>query len=372
MTTILHSIDTGGPGGAETVFATLAANPRGNTRHIAVAKPGNWVEATLKERNVESHFINTKGSFNTDYLRYLIRLIREHNVDLIQSHLYGSNLYCSIAGRITRTPVVAAFHGARDLAAPGFANGLKRMLVQRGASALIAVSNTLRGELLEAGFRDDPKLSVVYNGIDIARFSEAAPSGIRSTLGIAEHAPLIGALGNIRKPKGYENLVRAFAIVRESIPEVQLIIAGEGGGSLLDELKKEISTLSLNDCVHLPGFLDDPPGLLASLDVYCSSSHSEGFSLTCVEAMAARIPVVATRSGGPEEILRDRETGLLVPTRDPESLAAALINTLRDRDEAQARVTRAYERAETQFSVDSMVNGYHAVQNQLLQRRARP
>ncbi|MEO1543352.1 MAG: glycosyltransferase [Pseudomonadota bacterium] len=372
MTTILHSIDTGGPGGAETVFATLAANPRETTRHIAVAKPGNWVEATLRERNVESYFVDTKGSFNTDYLRYLIRLIRKHSVDLIQSHLYGSNLYCSIAGRITGTPVVAAFHGARDLAAPGFANGLKRVLVQRGACALVAVSHTLRGELLEAGFRDDPRLSVVYNGVDIERFAAAAPSDLRSRLRIDVHAPLIGALGNIRKPKGYENLVRAVAIVRESVPDVQLIIAGEGGGSLLSELKQEISALSLDDCVHLAGFLDDPPGLLATLDVYCSSSHSEGFSLTCVEAMAARVPVVATRSGGPEEILSDEETGLLVPTGDPAALANALIATLKDQDAAQARVTRAYDRAETQFSVDSMVSGYHAIHQNLLSRRTQP
>lgn len=368
MTTILHSIDTGGPGGAETIFTTLASQQTPGVRHVALAKPGDWVERTLRELDVECHFVGTKGSFNTDYLKKIRELIREYRVDIVQSHLYGSNLYCAIAGRLSGTPVVATFHGARDLAAPGFANRLKRTLVQRGASALIAVSHRLRDELLDAGFADESKLSVVHNGIDIQRFSATEKGIARAQYGIAPDAPLIGAIGNVRQPKGYEVLVEAFSTVHAALPNARLIIVGEGSGSLLADLQSQIEASHLQQAIHLAGFVPNPESILADLDVYCSSSHSEGFSLTCVEAMAAGAPVVATRSGGPEEILTDRETGLLVPTGDPDALATALLETLQNPQAAEQRAHRAFQRAESHFSVNSMVRGYYAVHEKLLGR----
>ena len=365
MSTILHSIDTGGPGGAETVFTTLAASPAPGDRHVALAKPGGWVEETLTRLGVESHFAKTQGSFNRDYLGKIVSLIRAHDVDLIQSHLYGSNLYCAIAGRLTGVPVVAAFHGAHDLSAPGLANGVKRRMVAGGAHALVAVSNTLRQELIAAGFRDSPKLGVVHNGVDIERFASASAGRFRAAHGIPADAPLIGALGNIRRPKAYPLLVAAMANVRDTVPEAHLVIAGQGDGALLDELHHAIEHHQLGDAVHLPGFLSDTPAMLADLDVYCSSSLTEGFSLTCVEAMAAGIPVVATRSGGPEEILSHEETGLLVPVGDAEALADALISTLTDTDSAARRIARARERAQNAFSTRAMVAGYQAIYRRL-------
>ncbi|MEL7310245.1 MAG: glycosyltransferase [Pseudomonadota bacterium] len=371
MTTILHSIDTGGPGGAETIFTTLAASPAPGVRHIALAKPGNWVEQTLRRLGVESYFVDTRGSLNTEYFNTIRTLIRKHDVDLVQSHLYGSNLYCAVAGKLAGIPVVSAFHGARDLAAPGWANGLKRSIVQSSSAALVAVSRTLRSELVTAGFADSNKLSVVYNGIDTQRFANAARGHFRSTLGVTNDTPLIGAVGNIRSPKGYEILVAALALVRQRIPDAELIIAGQGDGDLMAGLQRQIHELSLGDVVHLPGFVDDPPALLADLDAYCSSSHSEGFSLTCVEAMAAGAPVVATRSGGPEEILEHERTGLLVPTADPPSLADALIRTLVDSNRARERAERARAHVEAHFSVQAMLDGYHELNNKLLKNVTR-
>ncbi|MEM7612870.1 MAG: glycosyltransferase [Pseudomonadota bacterium] len=366
MRTILHSIDTGGPGGAETVFKTLAGTARDGVRNIALAKPGGWVEQALADAGIESYFCNPQGSFNRTYLRSIIDLIRKHRVSLVQSHLFGSNLYCALAGRLCGVPVVSAFHGAQDLSSPGLASGIKRQLVQRGAHAIIAVSKTLRDELLAAGFRDSEKLQVIYNGIDVARFRNATASDIRAQLGIPDEATLVGAVGNVRSPKGYEVLVSALAALRSAGKDIHVVIAGQGSGRLLDELTRTVADHGLADRIHLPGFIDDTPGFFQAIDVYVSSSHSEGFSLSCVEAMASCTPVVATRSGGPEEIFSHEATGLLVPVRDPAALAAAIQGTLTDKQATQARIEAAYHAASTRFSVEAMVDGYHGIYNAVL------
>lgn len=368
MTTILHSIDTGGPGGAETVFATLAA-AKGSYRNIALAKPGGWVEETLRDRGVEAHFANTRGSFNRAYLASIIRLIREHDVKLVQSHLFGSNLYCAVAGQLCGVPVVSAFHGAQDLSAPGLSTGIKRELVQRGSAALVAVSNTLRTELVAAGFHDDDKLHVIYNGIDVGRFSCGGANALRPTLGIPKNAPLIGAVGNVRRPKGYEVLVEAMARLMAYMPDLHLVIAGQGDGALLEALRHQISQAGLGTRIHLPGFVSDTPAFFSTLDAYVSSSHSEGFSLSCVEAMASGTPVVATRSGGPEEILEHERTGLLVPTGNPDALADAVLRTLSESAATQKRVEAAYTVVSLRFSVTAMVTAYHDLYDALLAPR---
>ncbi|MEL6870153.1 MAG: glycosyltransferase family 4 protein [Pseudomonadota bacterium] len=366
MTTILHSIDTGGPGGAETVFTTLAGAERAGVRNVALAKPGGWVEQTLTDRNIDAHYANPKGSFNTAYLKVIINLIRDHDVDLVQSHLFGSNLYCAIAARLCRVPLVAAFHGAHDLVGSGMATSIKRALVQRGAHALVAVSHTLRAELVDAGFGDLAKLSVVHNGVDIDRFDSTTASDIRAQLGIPDTATLIGAVGNVRRPKGYEVLVAAIAQLRQTDEHVHLVIAGQGSGALLKELQAHIAEHDLGAHVHLPGFVADTPGFLKAIDVYVSSSHTEGFSLSCVEAMASRTPVVATRCGGPEEILDHDITGLLVPTTDPAALAQAIARTLAKPDLTQARVAEAFSTARELFSTEAMIRGYADIYATLL------
>ena len=116
MKTILHTIDTTGPGGAETIFIDLATRLSGNKyRSVVVIRGKGWVYDELCRRGVKPILLNAKGSFNLRYLFGLWRIVQSEGVDLIQSHLLGTNVYCSLVGLLTGKPVITTFHGAVDI-----------------------------------------------------------------------------------------------------------------------------------------------------------------------------------------------------------------------------------------------------------------
>ena len=126
MKTILHVIDTTGPGGAETVFIDLATRlPKDKYRSVVVIRGKGWVYEELRRRGVTPILLEAKGSFNFRYLLGLRKIIQCEGVDLIQSHLLGTNVYCSLVGLLTGKPVIATIHGEVDIGENERLKGLK-------------------------------------------------------------------------------------------------------------------------------------------------------------------------------------------------------------------------------------------------------
>ena len=153
--TILHLIDTTGPGGAETVFIQLADNmrKRGFSSIVVIHGPG-WVHEELKRRGIDPYIIPAKGSFAFGFLYQLVRLIRKNRVKLIQSHLLGSNVYAAMAGNLTRVPVVATYHGMVDVNPNERFKKLKRKVMQWGIKRYVAVSQNLLKNIREQKLLD--------------------------------------------------------------------------------------------------------------------------------------------------------------------------------------------------------------------------
>lgn len=366
---ILHAIDTGGSGGAETVFASIAGS-LDSTRFtaIAVARHGGWLEEHLQQLAVIAKCVDTKGSFKLSYLRFLVRTISENNIDLIHSHLLGSNVYCALAARLTATPLVSVFHGLQDLDDPGMIRRIKIAAVNRYSDSIVAVSRSLKNELLSNGFSQPRKIHVVHNGIDTAQFRPFDDGSFRNQLGIADDTILVGAVGNIRRPKAYDVLIDAASQLIRSFPKMKIVIAGDNDSRLTIELREQIDRLGMDDHVVFLGYVPDSARLYNNLDVYVSSSTSEGFSMTCAEAMACGAPVIATRCGGPEEIIDHGVTGLLVETNDPEALAQGIRQILSDSDATQSRADAARVAVKRRFSVKSMLTAYEALYAHTLRR----
>ena len=144
----------------------------------------------------------------------------------------------------------------------------------------------------------------------------------------------------------------------------QLDVVGDGPAG--DELKHLCGELSLFDHVHFHGMREDVPKLLDSANLFVLSSVSEGISLTLLEAMAAGLPIVATDVGGNREVVEDGLTGCLVPSRDPQALAAAILRLCSNREEAREMGKRGRQRAAQYFSIDSMVKAYEELYCNLL------
>lgn len=368
MKTILHIIDTTGPGGAETVFIDLATRlPKEKYRSVVVIRGKGWVYEELCRRGIEPILLNAKGSFNWRYLYGLCQLIRREGVDLIQSHLLGANVYCALAGLLTRTPVVATFHGSVDIGERERLKGLKFAAINAGADCIVAVSGGLRDDIMHRTSLRADKTEIIYNGIPSTEFQRSRSHSLREKYGWSGEEFLVGSLGNIRPAKGYDILLKAAALLEESGQSYRFVIAGQPDrGGLYEELLRLRKELGLEDRVQFLGFLDDPADFLANLDLFLSSSISEGLPLSAIQAMAAGLPLLATRCGGYEELVTDQENGWLVEIGSPEAIAEA-IKSLATAPEIRARLAEnAKKHAVETFDSSAMFRAYEKVYDHLL------
>jgi glycosyltransferase involved in cell wall biosynthesis len=355
MITVLHSIDTTGPGGAETVFVTLArAFNTGEFRsHAVICGPG-WVSERLSQFGVTTHYVTAKNtSFNLRYLARLISLVRRHGIDVIHSHLFGSNVYCSLAGLITGTPVISTYHGRVDVDSDAKLASLKGWIVAIGSRAIVVVSEDLLTKLRTAISLPSEKVRVIANGIDLSRFQGA----VRRS---GDGSFTIGALGNIRPAKGYEVLLRAVAILVERYgPRIQTLVAGQRDrGQLLESLLRLRSELGIESNIEFVGHVADVVPFLQNLDVFVMSSWDEGLPVALLEAMASGVPVVATMAGGTRELITNGETGLLVPIGSSESLAQNVAQLLDSPGLRRDLADRARTLVAQRFSEQRMLKRY--------------
>jgi glycosyltransferase involved in cell wall biosynthesis len=362
MIRVLHVIDTAGPGGAETVFlqtATRLDPVRFQPAAAAVGGPG-WLEKQLLAGGLPPHIVPAQGSFNVVYFSKLLRLMREHRSHVIVAHLYGSSVYAGLAGALLSIPVVSVLHGQSDVPDAERLSSLKAAIVRRASRKVIFVSEYLQNELRPRLRLTAAQCAVIPNGVDTGIFRPGRDRSIRDELSLSDDTTLIGAIGNIRPPKAYDVLLRAARALTERSCRFHLVIAGDCANALGRELEQLKRDLGLERHVTFLGLRSNVSRLLNNLDVFALSSHTEGFSIACIEAMACGVPVVATRSGGPEQIL-EGEAGLLVPPGDPESLGLAIERVIASKELAATLIARGLKAVHERYSLSTMLSRYETL-----------
>jgi glycosyltransferase involved in cell wall biosynthesis len=359
MITVLQVIDTGGPGGAETIFLHTATklDPR-RFRTISLVSRDGWLADQLRAQGDVPLIRDAAGSFKLRYLWHMTRLVREMQVDVIVAHLFGSAVYAGLASLATGVPAIAILHGQSDINDIGRLAMLKRLFVRRLPQRIVFVSDVLRARLSGALMLPRGKCVVIPNGVDVDRFRPRDRGTLRNSLGIPADSILVGAVGNIRRPKGYEVLLHAAHSLHAQSSRYHFVVVGEGSGSLYKDLLRLRSQLGLNDVFHFLGMRDDVAALLPAFDIFALSSHTEGFSIACVEAMACGVPVVGTRCGGPEEIVEHEISGLLVPANDSAALAGAIHRVAMDDGLAGQLARHGLVRAHSRFTLSTMLTSY--------------
>jgi glycosyltransferase involved in cell wall biosynthesis len=364
--TVLHTIETGGPGGAESVLLELAslASPE-RFRPLAFLPQGSWLPSQLAGRRVPYVISNSRAWYNL--MGAMRKLVQREKVDLIHSHLDDQNFYSSVVGALTGCRTIVTYHGAPRIAVQqGLRRGVKSWVPRHFASQVVVVSDYLRELFVAAGFPAQ-RLRRIYNGVDLARFASQDSVNLREELGVPPHTRLVGMVANLRHSKGYEYFVESARTVVDAIPEACFLAVGETEAEMLARMKGLIRQLRLDERFFFLGFRSDVPQVLNALDVFVLSSTDEGLSIATLEAMAARRPVVVTLSGGPQEIVRDGETGFLVPPRDSPALAARIIEVLRDPQLAARLGGRARAAVEERFSLARMVAEYESLYDRCLE-----
>ena len=267
--------------------------------------------------------------FSWGAVRRLARELQDGRFDLLVTHDHKTDLLGYLAARRAHAPCLAVAHG--------YDFSLSRMRLYRRVDLavlrrfprLVAVSDALRDELVAAGVPGD-RIRVVPTAIDPERFAEGAVERgriWRDRWGAGD-APVVATVGRLYRQKGLGFFLDAAARILRAAPRARFWIVGEG--VLRERLEARVRRLGIEGAVTLMGHQSDVAAIMAACDVFVMPSLGEGVSNVLLEAMALGKPVVATRVGGTPELVRDGETGWLVPPRDPATLAAAVLTVLRD------------------------------------------
>lgn len=364
---ILHVIDTLGPGGAETLFVELCKRfNTGTNSSYALLRGSGWIQEQLVRSGIGYEVRDCRGSFNLGFLRFLVQLIRRERVQVIQSHLLGSNVYCALAGVLTGTPVIATFHGSVDIASNERFLRAKFALVNR-AAAVVSVSEALSEDLLRRTPIDTRKLHLIKNGIDCERFALDKHAMLRNELGLPQDAFVVGSLGNLRPAKDYPTALRAMARVATQNQRVHWVVAGDVKHELYAQLKELALQLKIGDRVHFLGFYEPAEKFLSGIDLYLLSSSSEGHPFSVIQAMATGLPIVATRCGV-QSMLRDGEIAELVDVGASEAMAERILGLQAAPDERTRLGQAARRQALAQYDFEATTREYSRLYEVATQR----
>ncbi len=365
--TILHTIETSGPGGAETLLLLLASKlDRDRFRSLALLPREGWLSQQLRQAGLPVYFADSKNWHDLRLPREMRRLIGSERVDLIHSQLPGQNFYSSVVGSLSARKTVATYQGAFELKpSKGWKEKVRQAAVRRLADAVVGVSEDVSTLLRQAHFPPE-KVVRIYNAIDVERCRAVGNGHLRHSLSLPEGSRVVGTVANIRAPKGYAFLIPAARMVIDRIPQAHFVAVGDIDPVLSRPLLEQVKTLGLEKQFHFLGFRSDVPQILSELDVFVLASTSEGLPLALLEAMAAGRPAVATRCGGPEEVIQDGATGLLVPPGNPAAIASAVTELLGN-PELAARLARAGRaKVESEFTIGTMIERYEQLYERLL------
>jgi glycosyltransferase involved in cell wall biosynthesis/protein-tyrosine-phosphatase len=360
--------------GAEVQLAT--------TTGYMVAQPGVSVSAVLfnegplaerlRRLGVPVTIVDERTTSAFGILRRLVRFFKDHDIDVVHTHRYKDSVLAGIAAKLAGVRhVVRTVHGLRE-PMTGWA-GLKfrlyetldRLALLCCADLVIAVSMRMADTLRASGYRPT-SVTHIHNGVDLVAIDRRAPKDardIRRELGIDPYAVVIGTVGRLSPVKGHASLLRAARRILQRHPGVTFLIVGSG--PLESGLRAEAASLGIDGACVFAGARQDVHDLIAAMDVFVLPSLDEGIPMALLEAMALRVPVVATAVGGVPEVVEDGVSGILIPPADHEALADGCLRLIADREWARAIGTRGRHLVEQRFTQErcgrALLTAYRSV-----------
>lgn len=378
---IIARLNVGGPA-LHTTLLTERLDPRRyDARLVAgVEAPteGNYLalHGTALERLTLLPALGREVSGATDpvVLAQLVRLMRRVRPHVVHTHTAKAGALGRLAARLAGVPVVLhtyhghVFHGYFPPRRTRVFLAIERALA-RLTDCLLAVSATVRDELLALGVGQPARFRVMPLGLDLDRYGtvEALRGKLRAELGLPADAPVVTIVARLVPIKAHEVFLRAARLVQAALPGSQFLVVGDGERRA--PLEALAADLGLAGSIHFLGWRRDLEHVYADSWVVALTSRNEGSPVSLIEAMAAERPVVATRVGGVPDLVEDGLTGRLVPPDDPAALADALVGLLGDGPRRQALGQAARRRVVPAFAAERLVAGMQGLYEELLHAR---
>lgn len=283
----------------------------------------------------------------------------------------------ALAARITHKPHIWHLHEVVS-GNPELKSIIPQFVLNRVVARLtsLRIVNSKFNQRIYGVNSNDTKSLLVYNGIDTLVFNPSNRADIDeiTNLSLPVGSKKVIVVGAIHPRKGMDILLASALLLKADHPEIHFIIVGGGEPKLVEEYKMQVSAAELDSQFHFLGWVESLPDLMASADLLVSAARQESFGLTVAEAMASGTPVVATTSGGPQEIIEHMQSGVLVPVGDPESLAHAIAGVLTDPLLAHQLSQNGVIRITDTFSLEKYVSSIQAgiVQSVMSYRKEQP
>ena len=367
---VLHLVNRFWIGGAERQFVErLRLHPQGFRAVVGCLEASGPMLEQVRALGYEPQVFPLNGSMlkpNTAVqIARIARLIREQGVKIIHATDFNTNLLALAAARLTGAKAIVSRVDLGHLRS-GFGKWHREAekLNARFADLVVANADAVREVCIEDEGCRPERVVVVRNGLDLARFDALAAQPLQERLPGPDAATTVAVIGNLWPVKGHRTFIEAVALVKDRLPGVKFVCAGEGPERGF--LEKRIVQLGLQGRFFLLGHRLDVPALLARVQAGCLCSSAEGLSNALMEAMAARLPLIATRVGGNPELVRDGDNGFLVPYGDARALADKLVALISDRQRMEAMGRRGRERVESELSLQRMADGHGALYRRAL------
>jgi glycosyltransferase involved in cell wall biosynthesis len=353
---IVHLLLSGDVAGGEVIALRLAraAKERGHDVGFVAPHDGPALDAARAD-GFDVHLLRVTRMYRLRDALSLARLLRETHTDVLHTHAQVvQNVLGRLAARSVGVRVISHLHIENHFRDQPIARAVYAGLdnaTARLCDRIVAVSEATREALIAQGYPAQ-RVVVIANGVELDGVVPRARS-LRAELAIPDDVPLVGQVARLAEVKGQRTLIEALP----DLPRVHVALIGEDlefEGAYQGELERLAERLGVADRIVFAGHVPDAAARVAELDVFVLPSHAEGLSMGLLEALAHARPVVATPVGGTPEVVRDGETGLLVPPRDPQALAAAVRRLLDDPElgrrlgEAGRKLVREHHSADVQ------------------------
>jgi glycosyltransferase involved in cell wall biosynthesis len=337
-------------GGQNQVLVTVLGLRAAGHRAMLVAHAGGELRRRAEE-GLELLPLAPRTEMDLSAAWRLSRAIKQLRPDIIHAHDPHGVAMAAIALSMSTQPKRAPLVAARRVDFRLKAHALSRWKYDQ-VDCFICASNAIRRILLADGVAPSRAVTV-HEGIDLGRVAAAPPAPLHEDIWLPHGAPIVGNVAALVPHKGQRHFVDAAALVVREVPDARFVIAGEG--ELRGVLEHQIKHLGLAKHVILAGFRPDVLSVHKAFDIFVMSSITEGLGTSLLDAMACGRPIVATRAGGMPEVVQDGATGILVPPRDHEAMADAIVKLLKD-EELRTRMGAAgLSLVHARFNAERMV-----------------
>ncbi len=355
---IVHIVTSLRFGGAEKLLWDMARflNQSRFEMTVITVVGGGPLEDKFRELGVKVIINEKKSRLGLGLVGRIKKQLKEIQPDIVHTHLFAGDCWGRLAAWKAGVPVIVstAHNTDRD---EGSMKKYIKWLLSFPTKKVVAVSEAVKQYVIRSEKVAAAKVAVIYNGVDVAKYLRPGAAVLSGG------KPVIGVIGRLAPQKGHATLLRAVASMRHH--EARLKVVGDG--ALEKDLKRLASTLGIEDRTEFMGARQDVDKILDQIDILVLPSLWEGLGLVLIEASLAGRVVVGSRVGGIPEVVRDKETGRLVPPGDEKALADTL-DWLIDHPEAARKLAWAAQEFAKKFDIKKMVGQYEKMYIDLLKQ----